>query len=389
MVCKFQLMLYVNIVKSPLIVNFLWLILEEIHSSTLDIYEILEMNSEENDFKYSNKCTLQIDNYALERSYIKYMKGDGKENNSWFKTCKCKICYLIRLLYKIILYRDRSKSRRFIADVIIKLCFDIKLEQMFEFLIAYFRCSLNAIEIICSYPKRVTKHIVLLLKIDSIFRKAKRQMFEACLWIPMNISASYCDYGIERSVLNEAGKIGLLMSINRFNFIDKQNFFVYARWWVKQKIIEIIMEKNGGIEYIKNTNNKDNKTVKLKKLSLDYCLDESDMHEDVVDDDEDDLKEEKFEEEDEKIDLPDVYDTMTTAKFALMSPMEERAIRLKAMKGNKLSLSDIGLNLGLTKERVRQLLLNIKNKLKNIGPSNVMTFSKTKTIDIPRDIPYE
>ncbi len=81
--------------------------------------------------------------------------------------------------------------------------------------------------------------------------------------------------------------------------------------------------KNGGIEHIKNTNNKDNKIVKLKKLSLDYCLDEFDMHENVVVDDEDDLKEEGFEEENKKIDLPDVYDTMTTAKFVLMSPIEE------------------------------------------------------------------
>ncbi len=92
------------------------------------------------------------------------MKGNGKENNSWFKTCKCKIYYLIRLLYKIILYRDRSRYRWFIAGIIIKLCFDIKLEQMFEFLISYFRCNLNAIEIICSYPKKSNKAYYLIIE---------------------------------------------------------------------------------------------------------------------------------------------------------------------------------------------------------------------------------
>lgn len=68
-----------------------------------------------------------------------------------------------------------------------------------------------------------------MLKIDSMLRKIKRQMFEACSWIPMNISAAYCDYGIQRPTLIATGTTGLLISINRFNFLSNQYFSAYAK----------------------------------------------------------------------------------------------------------------------------------------------------------------
>ncbi len=54
-------------------------------------------------------------------------------------------------------------------------------------------------------------------------------MVKACSWIPMNVSAAYCDYGIQRSELITIGTTGLLMSINRFNFQNNQHFAVFAK----------------------------------------------------------------------------------------------------------------------------------------------------------------
>ncbi len=179
-VCRFQLMMYVNIVKSPIVVKFLYLVLEELHSCTLDVDEILDMESDYDEFGWWEQCTLQTYSYNLEHSYIKYIKGRGKENNNWFKSCRCRMCGLIRLLYKVILYRDFSKSCWLIVSILIRLRLDFGFTQLFEFLIAFLRCSLNAVELICPYPRRMVGHIVLILKVDSFFRRAKRQMFEAC-----------------------------------------------------------------------------------------------------------------------------------------------------------------------------------------------------------------
>ncbi|PIM96612.1 RNA polymerase sigma factor rpoD [Candidatus Hodgkinia cicadicola] len=384
--CKFQLMLYINIIKSPVIIKLLYLVLEELHSCTLDVDEILDMDSDYDDFGWSTQCALRTYNYNLECSYIKYIKGYGKENNSWFKSCRCRMCGLIRLLYKVILYRDFSKSCCLIANVLIKLRLDFKFTQLFELLIVFLRYNLNAVELICPYPRRMVGHIVLILKVDSFFRRAKRQMIEACSWIPMNLSAVYRDYGVKRPMLIAAGRLGLLISVNRFNFLGNQHFSAYAKWWVKQKIIQVIIKESGGLETIRNASNKDGKMVKLKRLSLDYCLDESGICEDIGGDDEM-IEEDNGQEE--EIELPDARDSMISAKLALMSPSEERAVRLKAMSGGKMSLSDIGMDLGLSKEHIRQLLLNVKEKLTSIDTTNIMRYSRKIPIDLPLEDPDE
>ncbi len=128
--------------------------------------------------------------------------------------------------------------------------------------------------------------------------------------------------------------------------------------------------------------------IKLKKLSLDYCSDDSDLHETVADDDIE-IDEPEPVEPDENLDITDVYDSMTTVKLSLMCPFEERSVRLKKLSHNKLSLSDIGSDVGLTKERIRQLLLIVNEKFKEINHPNVMAYARTKPIDLPCEDPDE
>ena len=94
-------------------------------------------------------------------------------------------------------------------------------------------------------------------------------------------------------------------------------------------------------------------------------------------------------EPDVKLDITDVYDSMTTAKLALLSPTEERSIRLKQLSYDKLSLSNIGSELGLSKEQVRQLLLSANAKFKEINCPNIMAYSRDKPIDLPCEDPHE
>ncbi|PIM96090.1 RNA polymerase sigma factor rpoD [Candidatus Hodgkinia cicadicola] len=388
MICKLQFMLFVNIIKSPIIIKFLYLIMEGLHSCVLDVCEILDINPSYNSFKLNNHCSSQIDNYSQERSYIHYLEGKGSENNSWFKSCKCRSCSLIRLLYKAVLYRSSLRTHWCIANILIKLGPDYKVIQLLHILLSFVKQNIDVVRLICLHQKRSLTHLVSMLKIDSMLRKIKRQMFEACSWIPMNISAAYCDYGIQRPTLIATGTTGLLISINRFNFLSNQYFSAYAKQWVKQKIVQKIIEDNGGLNYIKNSDAKDNKMAKLKKLSLDYCLDDSDLHETVADDDIE-ISENEAVEPDVELDITDIYDSITTAKLALMSPTEERSVRLKKLSNDKLSLSNIGSDLGLSKEEVRQLLLSANAKFKEINCPDIMAYSRNKPIDLPCEDPHE
>ncbi|KON71463.1 RNA polymerase sigma factor rpoD [Candidatus Hodgkinia cicadicola] len=388
MICKLQFILFVNIIKSPIIIKFLYLIMEGSHSCVLDVCEILDINSSYDSFKLNNHCSSWTDNYSQERSYIHYLKGEGNENNSWFKSCKCRTCSLIRLLYKAVLCQRSLRSHWCIVNILIKLGPDYKVIQLLNILLCFFKQNIDVIRLICLHQKKTLTHLVSVLKTDSILRRIKRQMFKACSWIPMNISAAYCDYGVKRSTLITIGTTGLLMSINRFNFLSNQYFSAYAKQWVKQKIIQKIIEDNGGLNHIRNSDAKDNKMVKLKQLSLDYCFDDSDLHETIADDDIE-IDENEAVEPDVKLDITDVYDSMTTAKLALLSPTEERSIRLKQLSHDKLSLSNIGSELGLSKEQVRQLLLSANAKFKEINCLDIMAYSRDKPIDLPCEDPHE
>ncbi|PIM95802.1 RNA polymerase sigma factor rpoD [Candidatus Hodgkinia cicadicola] len=386
MICKIQFILFINIIKSPIITKFLYQILEGLQCCVLDVYEILDVRVSNNWSQQHSYCCFQIDNYLQERNYIQYLNGSGTVNNSWFKSCKCKTCFLIRLLYKAILYRSSLRSHWCIVNILIKLDLDLLVMQLFHVLLLCFKRNIDVIRSTCLHQKKTLEHLVSVLKIDSIFRRTKRQMVKACSWIPMNVSAAYCDYGIQRSELITIGTTGLLMSINRFNFQNNQHFAVFAKWWVKQKIIQKILDENGGLKHIRNADSTDNKMVKLKKLSLDYCFDDSDLHETVADDDIE-IDETETVEPTENLDITDVYDSMTTVKLSLMSPFEERSVRLKKLSQDKLSLSDIGLDVGLTKERIRQLLLSANDKFKEINHPNIMAYARTKPIDLPCEDP--
>ncbi len=110
MICRIQFILFVNVIKSPIITKFLHQILEGLQCCVLDVYEILDVRSGNNWFQRNNHRYFQIDNYLQERCYIQYLERNGMVNNSWFKSCKCKTCFLTRLLYKAVLYRSSLRS---------------------------------------------------------------------------------------------------------------------------------------------------------------------------------------------------------------------------------------------------------------------------------------
>ncbi len=233
-----------------MIKRLIYLILEEIYSGTLGFHELVNPRSNPNYNlkKWTGiKCSAYMRTYVLEWSYFDFLKNDYDINSFWFKDCNCRTCYLLRLLLKGVLFKHTAKTRWFISNVLLKIGFDQKFIQFSRLCIVFTKNHLYSLKLRCLHIIKALKQLLYLLRVDSKLRQTKKQLFEVCSWIPSSFSTSYTEYGLHRSILVNAGKIGLLLAINRFDFLNSQHFPAYAKWWVKQKIIYVII--NSSKEY--------------------------------------------------------------------------------------------------------------------------------------------
>ncbi len=184
------------------------------------------------------------------------------------------------------------------------------------------------------------------------------------------MASAYLCYGVcvfQKSALSLAGPCGLLAAVNRFDFLSSYRFPAYAKLWVKYKLLDLALKEINRTSVVMLDAGG---AVKFKKLSLDYCVNGFSLHDVVAAETDvsgiastnlawavDDLKREEM------------------ARFVLISLVmmpakkEARITRLRGLSDfqTKCSLLQIGFELGLTKERVKQLALKANEKLLQIG----------------------
>ena len=150
-------------------------------------------------------------------------------------------------------------------------------------------------------------------------------------------------------IINE-GNIGLIRAAHKFDPSKGVKFISYAVWWIKNSINECIEKYN-----------RDNETLSYEDYTLNKCTDLDNKFEQINED---------FEEKINNI------QSRKDAIESLMKCLHEREIKILTLffglnGGKEMTLDEVGKEMCLTNERVRQIKDSALSKLK----CEVLTYS--------------
>ncbi|GAB1452427.1 RNA polymerase sigma factor RpoD/SigA [Draconibacterium sp.] len=268
-------------------------------------------------------------------------------------------------------------------------------------------CDSNSLEL---YLKEIGKIAVLSTEKENILtarisegdRKALEELINANLRFVVSIAKQYQNMGVKLSDLINEGNMGLIKAAERFDRTRGFKFITYAVWWIRQSIISSIAENsrmvrlplhkiriknkiNKAVNDFKHENFREPSTEELSDLlklppqNIEENLNFSNIHFLSMD--------EPFGEGNERMsDLMPNEDSPNPEngliKNSLYTDLERLLRTLKPRDANILrkfyglngynaqALEDIGDDIGLTRERVRQIKEQSLKKLKNNQYSN-------------------
>ena len=185
----------------------------------------------------------------------------------------------------------------------------------------------------------------LAVKIRKGDKAALDKLVNANLKFVVNYAKQYRKSGVPFSDLISEGNIGLIKAAEKFDETKGVKFISYAVWWIRNSIQECINRYLGNVEEVNaETHVFDN----CKKAEYDYSSK---------------IVNEEFEEE-----LTNLQSREATIS-ELMKTLKKREIRILSLyfglyDGKEMTLDEIGQEMDLTKERVRQIKDKALVKLK-------------------------
>lgn len=191
---------------------------------------------------------------------------------------------------------------------------------------------------------------------------ARDKLIKSNLKFVALIAKRYIGMGLSYSELISEGNIGLIKAIDKFDATLGYKIITYSVWWIKQSILEALEKRNLiPSEEIINENIYDDvssddifnkKTINYNDINH-YLLNNTDEDEDRI------------------------YKKNIIKKLTSNLNKREKEIinNYYGLDGNKPhTLEDIGDNMGLTKERVRQINDKALKKIRSNALSHNITF---------------
>lgn len=241
-------------------------------------------------------------------------------------------------------------------------------------------------------------------------REALNRLICSNLRFVVSVCRNYRNLGLTLSDLINEGNLGLIRAAKRFDETRQFKFVSYAVWWIRQSILQALAEqgrlikipsnKLGMLQKIGRTKGhleqilgreptveelslelrihitviQENSRLNFQPISLD-TPGSSDGETGLVDI----LMDEKAERADEKFSEREISEAIEAALSSL-NQKEESVLRMYfgIGRGATSSLEDIGMKLGLTRERVRQIKEGALSKLRQATRSKTL-FASTRS----------
>lgn len=241
----------------------------------------------------------------------------------------------------------------------------------------------------------------LALKAKNGDKKARERILNANLRFVVSVAKKFRGQGLPLSDLINEGNIGLITALDKFEPEKGYHFISYAVWWVRQSIMKALSDKGKAVRLPLNRANelvqiqkaqkaimeeKGTSEPSIEDVALSTGLDEAlvkdllSISSDMVsfdspvkrDSDSDstfgDFIEDSSNGPEEQVMMSSMK-TNIQELLSTLSDKERRIIELRyGLNGDKpRSLKDIGVEYGLTKERIRQIEKRALEKLKVTG----------------------
>jgi len=205
-------------------------------------------------------------------------------------------------------------------------------------------------------PITRAKEKELILKAKEGDLKAQNEILTANLRFVFNIASRYKGKGATISDLISEGNMGLVKAIQKFDPEKDVKFISYAVWWIRNSMQEFLKKRQACLNYEKEEESLD----RPSSIHNEYWRDDEDEYvtkkETMMSDEEDEAKRELQKNQKKIVD-----------KILEKLSWRERYIVEQYYgidKKEEKNLEEIGVDLGITKERVRQIKLAALNKLR-------------------------
>jgi len=245
------------------------------------------------------------------------------------------------------------------------------------------------------YAPEIEKHFE---KIRQKEQQALEHMLKANLRLVVSIAKNYKPQGMSFLDVIQEGNLGILRAIKRFDYRRGYKFSTYATWWIRQAITRALIEKSRimrlpvhKVDEIKRVIsarhvlshelgrkptaeeigskldvpiskvNRLMRTASEQPISLDMPIGDGDDSNELGD-----FIEDRTAPAPEELAMKETLRKEISDTLNSLEPRERYVIELRFGLKNEeqLTLEEIGENLGVTRERVRQIELKALNKLR-------------------------
>ena len=225
-------------------------------------------------------------------------------------------------------------------------------------------------------------------------KAATEKLISANLLFVVSIANQYSNRGLPLSDLIAEGNIGLLKSVRKFDETRKHKFISYAVWWIRQAILKALAEQTNivrfpinQIEDLEGINRMsealsqelgrsptlsevaESASMSLRRAERAFLASQSDVSLDSpIDSDEEVSLYNLIRTSGPSADEEFSSKSLTEAVFDSMSLLSSREVRIVklyfGLEGEPVTLEKIGSEMGMTRERARQIRNEALSKLR-------------------------